>query len=222
MERYGYKAWCITPDACEEMGPTDESVYPSIQWICDGVGVRKEFAERQFGEYFGNEACGATFYTSAAVVIHVPEASERAELRALSLDSKRLAPPKETPAAAAKRKKEAESSVHSTRRIHIQGGQGGLAKKTVVDGKPGVSTVILPPGAGLRDLKKVIRKRFGRYPSHRLGALYHVDENKKCTSRAVKGDELKDGITISCSYVYAEGNAANLPRRAGFMWGFGF
>jgi len=65
-----------------------------VEWVSARSGARKKFAELEYapgGVSFGNEACTATFYTRAVLLVDVPAFDEdRAELGTDALTSERV------------------------------------------------------------------------------------------------------------------------------------
>mmetsp|Transcript_32373 Transcript_32373/g.70669 ORF Transcript_32373/g.70669 Transcript_32373/m.70669 type:complete len:300 (-) Transcript_32373:476-1375(-) len=86
--RFGYKRQCdgcymmaVTPDEVYEYAGgevfADQNSYPNLTWIGNYKKAQNKWAERMYGEYFGNEASHAEFYTKAAFVAKVAPFSER-------------------------------------------------------------------------------------------------------------------------------------------------
>ena len=99
------------------------------------------------------------------------------------------------------------------REIHVTGGMGN----TNCEKMGGKCSITLKPGEGLRELKTIIRKAFGKVPSHKLSKL------TLSTGAEVKKNDLVDGATVVCHYAYSvpvTGNLFGGGRRRGFG-GFG-
>ena len=71
----GWRQMAITPDEVAGFANnrTVTDAFGDIEFLGSHKGARHLFAERQFGEYFGNEASENEFYTSASLVVTVPE-----------------------------------------------------------------------------------------------------------------------------------------------------
>ena len=71
----GWRRMAITPDEVSGFAGnrTVTDAFGDIEFLGSHKGARHLFAERQFGEYFGNEASENEFYTSASLVVTVPE-----------------------------------------------------------------------------------------------------------------------------------------------------
>eukprot|EP01094_Clydonella_sp_ATCC50884_P020071 TRINITY_DN4077_c0_g1_i1.p1 TRINITY_DN4077_c0_g1~~TRINITY_DN4077_c0_g1_i1.p1 ORF type:complete len:494 (+),score=106.67 TRINITY_DN4077_c0_g1_i1:853-2334(+) len=102
----------------------------------------------------------------------------------------------------------AADRLQTVRTIKVIGGRGGLANRRKEGGN---ATVTLQPGAGLRELKASLRKVFGKVPSAKMSALHVVNEDGTIGG-PVKSNQIKDGMTLSCTYTYAPGNPAALGR----------
>ena len=78
----------ISPDEVDDYaaGRLDES-YPGLEWVSKRQGAKRELAELEFGEYFGNEASTTTFYTRACLVVTVPPAGTVSRLAISSSDA---------------------------------------------------------------------------------------------------------------------------------------
>ena len=59
---------------------------------------------------------------------------------------------------------------------------------------------------GLKDLKKIVRAKFGKVKRAQLGKFYLVNTAGQATSVVAKSTDLKDQSSVSCSYVTATGN----------------
>jgi hypothetical protein len=84
-------------------------------------------------------------------------------------------------------------------------------------------------GAGLKELKAMLRKHFGKVSHNKLGPLMLLDANGTSVGTA-KATDLVDGAKVRCTYTYAAGNMMNLAKggfgfggfgRRGFGGGFG-
>jgi len=102
--------------------------------------------------------------------------------------------------------KEKTPYAQGPRNIYIEGGRGHL-KGVEVGGK---TTVVLPPTAGLRELKTLIRKAFGRFPFHKLGRLMLV-QGGAVSDIEVTREHLLEGATVHCTYTHTTGNQALPP-----------
>jgi len=209
---------------------TDDSIPgTSLEYESDGVewvestpgrnsGVGKpqskvlKDAEYSATGYFGNEASWVTFYVYAGIIINIPDFDER---RAnIKKAMKAFKPPKGlkrrlevTEKTRKKSKKEiTAAATNTTRLIHVTGAQGARTK--VGDGTGDIS---LHPGWGLKELKKLIRQKFGKARCQRLGKIYKVNtETGRVEGRALASKDLVDGMTVKCEYNYAAGNPGNL------------
>ncbi|KAK3285139.1 hypothetical protein CYMTET_7238 [Cymbomonas tetramitiformis] len=101
------------------------------------------------------------------------------------------------------------------RTIHITGAKGGRR-----GAGPGLCEMVLQPGQGLAELKKMIRQRFGKTPSERLGSLLLVNAEGQA-GNAAKAADLVDGVKLRCTYTYAQGNIGNLTMMRGRGFGGG-
>ncbi|KOO52928.1 hypothetical protein Ctob_011361, partial [Chrysochromulina tobinii] len=61
----------ISPDEVDKYakGGRLEDTYPQLEWVSKRQGAKRELAELEYGEYFGNEASTTTFYTRACLVV---------------------------------------------------------------------------------------------------------------------------------------------------------
>lgn len=163
-------------------------------------------AEYSATGYFGNEASWVTFYVYAGLILNIPEVGERSQN--MKQAKKKFKPPKGmkrrlevTEKTRKKSKKEVRQiAANTTRTIHVTGAHG--AKTKVGDG---TADIMLPPGFGIKELKKLIRQRFGKARCERLGKLYKV-ENGVVGRTALQTKDLTDGMTVRCEYAYAAGN----------------
>ena len=78
----GWRASCCTPDDFNDFGSSveDELGGEVEHWLGSHGPAHKAWCEKQYGDYFGNEASSSEFYSFAAIAVHVPEAGERHEL----------------------------------------------------------------------------------------------------------------------------------------------
>ena len=230
----GWRTLAVTPDEVESYAAGTVAVQ-DIQWMGSYPAASKKWCDRQYGEYFGNEASQETFYTRAAIVVAIPAIAQRHALalqqgsqltadklrgkpsaskrkvdaageKAASKKAKVSAPaPSLFPAAAGKNR-----PIDRHRTIHITGGNGG--RKCTKLG--GAVDIALKPGEGLRELKKLVRESFGKVQCQKLSKLLLADGNEAKTT------DLVDGVTVSCTYTHAAGNPGGFGRRRGFG-GFG-
>lgn len=96
--------------------------------------------------------------------------------------------------------------LNTTRTVHIVNARGSARK--VGDG---TATFTLRPGYGVKDLKKMVRERFGKVSHSRLGTF-----KVQATGKDLTAATLVDGVTLAPSYTFASGNPANL-----YSGGFG-
>jgi hypothetical protein len=101
--------------------------------------------------------------------------------------------------------KEKTQFSHWPRTIYVWGGEGILA--AAIGGR---TSVVLPPTAGLRELKTLIRKTFGRYAYHKLGRLLLVASGV-ITDVEVTREHLVEGATVHCTYTHTTGNQSLPP-----------
>eukprot|EP00775_Hariotina_reticulata_P006068 gene6068-6306_t len=251
-----FRAMAVIPDevGAYSEGCVEEVVGYEVSWVGSKQAARREWVERFYGEYFGNEASMAMFYTAAAFAAVIPPAGERATInrtnRAKQLTAQQLSADRylfcslffalmlsddaddlsdsgdqndsgsEDDQGDYKPPASKKGNLgNKTQKIHVTGGQGGRAGN-------GSCTVTLPPGAGLKELKAALRKKFGKVSHSKMGSLMLVDENGHATNSAANATDLVDGARVQCTYTYAEGNVHNLMggcmgfRRRGFG-GFG-
>ena len=95
-----------------------------------------------------------------------------------------------------------QAAMNTSRTIHVTGGRGGRAGS-------GEVTLTLPPGAGVRELKTALRKKFGKVAHQKMGSLMLVDGEGRQTA-AAKSEDWVDGVKVACTYTYAQGNVGNL------------
>ena len=93
-----------------------------------------------------------------------------------------------------------EDRENGIRQITVIGGQGGLASRC-----NGRAVITLQPGQGLRELKQLLRRHFGKVPSMRMSSLVLVNEDGT-RGGAVATKDLVDGMTLACTYTIAPGN----------------
>ena len=101
--------------------------------------------------------------------------------------------------------KEKPQFSHGPRTIYVWGGEGQLA--AAIGGR---TSVVLPPTAGLRELKTLIRKTFGRYAYHKLGRLLLVATGV-ITDVEVTREHLVEGAIVHCTYTHTTGNQSLPP-----------
>lgn len=236
------------------LGTVSHQLKKEVVWLGSHDPAKKKWVDRFYGEYFGNEASPADFYTAAAFVAIIPPFNQRSSINAAASqpltplqvninasaagptsgkrkakedededgddaendsdgeeNGKRLranptAPPSLFPTpgpsamTAAQRR---HAALNTTRVIHVSGGRGGKAGD-------GNCTVSLPPGAGLKELKTFLRKKFGKASHSRMGSLMLADAEGNVTSTVAKSEDLIDGTKVHCTYQYASGNLGNL------------
>ena len=238
---YGWQSWYCDDDHIRAFAAgTIEEDEANVVWVDEDSGPQKTLCDREYSAtgYFGNEACGSTFYSSARIVVDIPPTTARATLlrspAPLSGEDLRtrqqqkaheeavragarpeLYPYVEPPTPTVTKSRgtgraataSAAASVTSgPRTILIQESSAQIAptKRKSLECEDGFIKVVLFPGEGLRDLKKRIRKMFGKVRCQKLGALMMVDG-----ARAAKTTNLVDGVKLRCTYTYASGNMRN-------------
>jgi len=199
--------------------------------------VRSEFADREYGEYFGNEASSTTFYTKVALLVDVPAADKREQELELGTDglTSAMLQPKVAavdPAAEPSKpnntappklfvEKASSAALNCVRSINVTGGQGN----TKCEQAGGKCTIVLAPKEGLKELKAKIRQAFGKAQYKRMGSLMlgeRPSASGQNADRQAKANDLVDGATVRCQYSHAPGNPGNLPmHRGGRGGGFG-
>ena len=76
----GYLMWTLTPEQLDDYVEDELSeVTDDVKWIGKYKAAEHRWLEREFGEYFGNEASTAEFYTKAAFVAQVPAFAARSK-----------------------------------------------------------------------------------------------------------------------------------------------
>lgn len=197
----GEKDMCITPDALERWiertssGPVNlnGSRAGGIDILGDRPARSEEFAQRMFGEYFGNEASCTAFYLTVTLVATVPPAAQRAAVARLAgavVGAARLAP------SAAGRTR----NTGGTRVVSIVGGQGKDAGKCEIGGQPGSISLHMREGArpSVAALGPCLAKSFGRLPGKRLTAL--VCEGGPNKGRPMEADDVVHNAVFRCEY----------------------
>jgi hypothetical protein len=81
----GFRTKTVTPDDINDYANCGLSE-AAVQFIGSYASNSKTWCSAIYGDYFGNEASEATFYTKAAVVVAIPAASNRKHL-AIKLDA---------------------------------------------------------------------------------------------------------------------------------------
>ncbi|KAK3285140.1 hypothetical protein CYMTET_7239 [Cymbomonas tetramitiformis] len=74
-----FRAMAVTPEEIDSYteGQLSEVTGGDVEWIGSYKSAASKWAERYFGEYFGNEASHTEFYTKAAFMAEVPAFSSR-------------------------------------------------------------------------------------------------------------------------------------------------
>jgi len=165
--------------------------------------------------YFGNEGGGATFYVFSAVVVDFPKSTKRSAQ--IKKAGKAFKPKKGikrklsvTETSRKKSKKEkAQKNINTHRTVHIIGARGSKTK--VGDGTGDISLI---PGYGLKELKMLIRRQFGKASHQKLAKLKIVNEDGSMSSKQLKSGDITDGMTLQCTYNHASG-----PGNFGFGFG---
>jgi len=201
-----------TPEEVEQFELVSHTLKAPSDWLGSHGRTTKVFAEH--------------YYTSTALMFDIPKYEERkfnTELQAAQVQQrtpKRKMGTAGLPGAPGSHKKGKHGGVvyqftppqpmsvpvlyntpsnqafsNQPRTINVKGGRGN----TKCDKLNGECQITLYPGEGLRKLKTNIRKAFGKFPGHQLGTLMLLDANGNEVTQ-IKGPELKDGVTVRCSY----------------------
>ena len=192
---------------------TAEQVHAAAPPSSTTASSKKRPADGMANGAGGSSRGGAIDLTSDAAETTIAATAATAAATATSASSSSFSSSSSSSSASSHVLYAAAAPTHSAtgpRTIHVEGGEGG--RSAHMGGK---CDVVLHPGEGLRELKKLIRDAFGKYKYHVLGSLRLEGEG-----RDAKKEDLVDGATVRCTYTYQSGNG-NLGGFLGRGGGFG-